>query len=160
MVLVRYSWIVFLVSTVRVILYSIMYAFSMCSWLPLVCVCVWFCCNWKAVQNAQHRCPSCLHITGIKSRWGSWVVISNGAPRLRELLHVAVQSGALQHYPQTLAVHIVCLVLIVHCSNCLLLLPIVYWSMLVLVRWTRFMPPACELSLLCTACHIEATHDS
>ena len=49
----------------------------------------------------------------------------NGALRLRELLHVAVQSGAFQHCLQTLAVYTICLVLTVHCSNasanCLLL---------------------------------------
>ena len=56
---------------------------------------------------------------------GSLVVSWNEAPHLRELLHVAVQSGALQHCPQILAAHTVSLVLIVHCSNasanCLLL---------------------------------------
>ena len=56
---------------------------------------------------------------------GSLVVRWNGAPRLHELLHVAVQSGPFQHCPMTLAVHTVSLVLIVHCSNvsanCLLL---------------------------------------
>ena len=41
----------------------------------------------------------------------------NGAPRLRELLHVAVQSSPFHHCPQTLAVHTVSLVLNVHCSN-------------------------------------------
>ena len=60
-------WVLY--GRIRIILYSIMYSFSLCSWLPMVCVP--FCWNWKDVLDAQHRCPRCLRIIGIKSRWGS-----------------------------------------------------------------------------------------
>ena len=79
-------------------------------------------CSGRAAQvpelPAHHRHQVAL---GIVSREMEWTAASAS----RELLHVAVQSGALQHCLQTLAIQTVCLVLTVHCSsassNCLLL---------------------------------------
>ena len=81
--------------TVGVILYSIMYLFSVCSWLPLVCA-VLEDCSGRVAQvpdlPAHHRHQVALGIVSGEMEWSA-------ASASRELLQVAVQSGPLQHCP-------------------------------------------------------------